>query len=75
MRAFCYPTATNKVINVICLSTHTLSHAVRVSLCGHKCSAEMAAGQTTCDLDLGGSRPRRGTGAMCAPVRDAWIPC
>lgn len=47
MRAFCRPTATNKVRNFICMSTHALSHAVRVNLCGHKCSVELAAGQTT----------------------------
>lgn len=57
---------------------HTLSHAVRINFCGHMCAAsgEMAAGQTTCVLELGGSGPWRGTGAMwCAPVRNAWIPC
>lgn len=30
-RAVCHPTATNKVINFICMNTHTLSHTVRLS--------------------------------------------
>ncbi len=59
VRACCHPTAKNKVINFICMNTHTLSHTVRLSFCGHVCATavEMAAGQTTCVLERGGSGP------------------
>lgn len=30
VRAFCHPTGTNKVINLSCMNTHTLSHTVKL---------------------------------------------
>lgn len=59
------------------MNTHTLSHTVRLNYCGHVCAAavETEVGQTTCVLELVGSGPWRGAGALWrSPVRNAWIP-